>query len=186
MKRQVIVVGAGPTGSAAAFYCVKHGLDVLLIDKETWPRDKVCGDGWLPSLTPILTEMGVYEEMKAQNTVSGGDDFFLASPDGTVVEYSMGGHTNPDGPSTLIVPRRIGDDIVRRAAVRAGAEFIENFEATELIIRRGKVCGIRGYNHNVFTEIEADAVIVFIHDGESVALEIVFKAFVTFHSCNKF
>ena len=160
MKRQVIVVGAGPSGSAAAFYCCKHGLDVLLIDKEPWPRDKVCGDGWLPSLKPILTEMGIYEEMKSLNTCSGGDDFFLASPDGTVVEYSMGGHTNPDGPSTFIIPRRIGDDVVRRAAVRAGAEFIDNFEATELIIRRGKVCGIRGYNHNVFTEIEADAVIV--------------------------
>ena len=65
MKRQVIVVGAGPAGSSAAFYCAKHGLDVLLIDKESWPRDKVCGDGWLPSLKPIFEDMGIYEEMKS-------------------------------------------------------------------------------------------------------------------------
>lgn len=158
MKRQVIVVGAGPSGSSAAFYCAKHGLDVLLIDKEPWPRDKVCGDGWLPSLKPILEDMGIYEEMKSLNTVSGSNDFFLASPDEEVVKYTMGSHG--DGEGTWIIPRRIGDDVVRRAAVRAGAEFQDNFEATELIIRRGKVCGIRGYLRNKFVEIEADAVIV--------------------------
>lgn len=159
MKRQVIVVGAGPSGSAAAFYCAKHGLDVLMIDKEPWPRDKVCGDGWLPSLKPILTDMGVWEEMKEANLSIAGDNIILASPDQNVVEYSMGGGES-HGDTLMVIPRRIGDDIVRRGAVRAGVEFIDNFEATELIIRRGKVCGIRGYNHNVFTEIEADAVIV--------------------------
>ena len=39
MKRQVVVVGAGPTGSTAAFYLAKAGLDVLLVDQEVWPRD---------------------------------------------------------------------------------------------------------------------------------------------------
>lgn len=158
MKRQVIVVGAGPAGSSAAFYCAKHGLDVLLIDKESWPRDKVCGDGWLPSLKPIFEDMGIYEEMKSLNTVSGGNDFFLASPNEEVVQYTMGEHK--DGEGAFIIPRRIGDDVVRRAAVRAGAEFQENFEATELIIRRGRVCGIRGYFRNKPVEVEADAVIV--------------------------
>ncbi len=158
MKRQVIVVGAGPAGSSAAFYCAKHGLDVLLIDKESWPRDKVCGDGWLPSLKPIFEDMGIYEEMKSLNTVSGGNDFFLASPNEEVVKYTMGEHK--DGEGAFVIPRRIGDDVVRRAAVRAGAEFQENFEATELIIRRCRVCGIRGYFRNELVEVEADAVIV--------------------------
>lgn len=158
MKRQVIVVGAGPAGSSAAFYCAKHGLDVLLVDKEPWPRDKVCGDGWLPSLKPILEDMGIYEEMKSLNTVSGANNFFLASPNEEVIEYTMGSHSDGDG--LWVIPRRIGDDVVRRAAVKAGAEFQDNFEVTELIIKRGKVCGIKGYFRNKFVEIEADAVIV--------------------------
>lgn len=164
MKRQVIVVGAGPAGSSAAFYCAKRGLDVLLVDKETWPRDKVCGDGWLPSLKPIFDDMGIYEEMKAQNTVSGGEYFILASPNEEVVTYRLGTHENGEKDESkgemLIVLRRIGDDIVRRAAVRAGAEFIENFNVTELIIKRGRVCGIRGYLRNHFVEYEADAVVI--------------------------
>lgn len=159
MKRQVIVVGAGPSGSSSAFYCAKRGMDVLLVDKEPWPRDKVCGDGWLPSLKPIFEEMGIYEEMKALNTTSGANDFILASPNEEVITYSMGAHDEGDT-DTFIIPRRIGDDVVRRAAVKAGAEFQDNFDVTELIIRRGRVCGIKGYFRNKFVEIEADAVII--------------------------
>ena len=65
-----------------------------------------------------------------------------------------------EGEGTWIIPRRIGDDVVRRAAVRTGAEMMENFDATELIIRRGRVCGVRGHYRNEPMEIEADAVIV--------------------------
>jgi len=154
MKRQVVVVGAGPSGSSTAFYLAKRGIDVLLIDKEPWPRDKVCGDGWLPSLFPIFEEMGILEEMKAANTVHS-TSIILASPNEEVVSYSTGG-----GSEFLIIPRRIGDDIVRRAAVREGAEFMDNFEATELIIERGKVKGIRGYLRNEPAEIYADAVVI--------------------------
>lgn len=161
MKRQVIIVGAGPSGSSAAFYCAKRGMDVLLVDKEPWPRDKVCGDGWLPSLKPIFEEMGIYEEMKALNTAGGADDFILASPNEELVTYSMGAkdESSKDA-ATWIIPRRIGDDVVRRAAVRAGAEFQDNFDVTELIIRRGKVCGIKGYFKNKLVEMDADAVII--------------------------
>ena len=166
MKRQVIVVGAGPSGSATAFYLAKRNIDVLLVDKEVWPRDKVCGDGWLPSLKPILEEMGIYEEMRALNTCSGSNTIILASPDEEVTIYApKPREEDPNKPAkpkaeSWIIPRRLGDDCIRRAAVRAGAEFVENFDVTELIIRRGKVCGIRGYNHNEWQEIEADAVVI--------------------------
>ncbi|HZL81078.1 MAG TPA: FAD-dependent oxidoreductase, partial [Demequina sp.] len=44
----VIVVGAGPAGSSAAYHCASAGLDVLLLDKASFPRDKICGDGLTP------------------------------------------------------------------------------------------------------------------------------------------
>ena len=44
----VIVVGAGPAGSATAYHLAKSGLDVLLLEKTAFPREKVCGDGLTP------------------------------------------------------------------------------------------------------------------------------------------
>ncbi|MFC4554466.1 geranylgeranyl reductase family protein [Georgenia faecalis] len=55
----VIVVGAGPAGSATAHYLAQTGLDVLLLEKGTFPRDKVCGDGLTPRAVAELIRMGV-------------------------------------------------------------------------------------------------------------------------------
>jgi geranylgeranyl reductase family protein len=55
----VIVVGAGPAGSATAHWCASAGLDVLLLEKAAFPRDKVCGDGLTPRAVAELARMGV-------------------------------------------------------------------------------------------------------------------------------
>src|SRR5690606_20010255 len=55
----VIVVGAGPAGSSAAFYLARSGLDVLLLEKTRFPREKVCGDGLTPRAVKELVAMGV-------------------------------------------------------------------------------------------------------------------------------
>ena len=47
-EADVIVVGAGPAGATTAFYLAQSGLDVLLLEKATFPREKVCGDGLTP------------------------------------------------------------------------------------------------------------------------------------------
>ena len=54
-----IVVGAGPSGSSAAYWLATAGLDVLLLEKTTFPREKVCGDGLTPRGTRALIEMGI-------------------------------------------------------------------------------------------------------------------------------
>ena len=55
----VIVVGAGPAGSAAAYHLANAGLDVLLLEKTAFPREKVCGDGLTPRGTKQLINMGI-------------------------------------------------------------------------------------------------------------------------------
>src|SRR5690242_12520721 len=55
----VVVVGAGPAGSSAAYWLATAGLDVLLLEKTEFPREKVCGDGLTPRGTRALLEMGI-------------------------------------------------------------------------------------------------------------------------------
>ena len=60
----------------------------------------------------------------------------------------------------MIAPRRFTDDQIRRAAIREGADFMENYEATSLIMRKGVVKGVHGLYHNEPMDIEADVVII--------------------------
>lgn len=152
MKRQVVVVGAGPGGSSAAFYLAKKGLDVLLVDKESFPREKVCGDAYQSTLYPIFREMGIYEEMEAN--INGDVNIIRHfGPGEEEVDYLVEA-------SEWTIPRRIGDDIIRRAALKGGADWMEGFEATELIIKKGVVKGVKGICNNTEMTIEADLTVV--------------------------
>lgn len=152
MKRQVVVIGAGPGGSATAFYLRKKGLDVLLADKETFPREKICGDAYQRSLYPIFREMGIFEEMEKE--VRYASKFIRQfGPGEEEVVYKL-------EDSEWIIPRRIGDDIIRRAAVREGATWFPGFEATELVIKKGQVKGVKGILNNKELVIEADLTII--------------------------
>src|SRR3954471_1470758 len=58
-EADVIVVGAGPGGSATAYHMARHGLRVLLLEKTAFPRVKVCGDGLTPRASKQLVRMGI-------------------------------------------------------------------------------------------------------------------------------
>ncbi len=55
----LIVVGAGPSGSATAYHAAQAGLDVLLLEKTSFPREKVCGDGLTPRGVKGVQRMGI-------------------------------------------------------------------------------------------------------------------------------
>ena len=65
-RYDVIIVGAGPGGSSAACSLAERGFRVLLIDKEHFPREKVCGDGIAPRAvhSPVS-----YTHLRAHETV---------------------------------------------------------------------------------------------------------------------
>jgi geranylgeranyl reductase family protein len=54
-----VVIGAGPAGCSAAIHLSKLGIDVLLVDKSFFPRDKICGDGIPLKCFPLLEELGI-------------------------------------------------------------------------------------------------------------------------------
>ena len=151
MKRQAIVVGAGPAGGTAAFYLARAGVDVLLLDKESWPRDKPCGDGLRAPIWPLYKEMGIWEEVLKYATPSAG--VLFGAPNQTFI--GLRGRNSP-----LCGPRRIIDHIVVKAAICEGAEFVENFEVTDLIIKKGFVKGVTGIYQGQLTKIESDMVVI--------------------------
>src|SRR4051794_39860512 len=108
----VLVIGAGPAGSAAAWTLARGGLDVVLVDAQAFPRDKVCGDGLIPDAHHAMRKLGVLDEVMR-----------LAQRVGHVACIGpRGGRI--DVPGTLaVLPRRTLDDVLCRAAVAAGARM---------------------------------------------------------------
>ena len=62
-KFDVAIIGAGPAGSSAAIALARRGYTVALVDKEHFPREKLCGDFINPSNWPLLEELGVRREL---------------------------------------------------------------------------------------------------------------------------
>ncbi len=89
----VIVVGAGPAGAATAILLAERGLDVLVLDRGTVPRPKICGEYLSPEATRILDRLGV---LKALDTAGAAwlGGMRITAPDGTAVS----GAYRPIGP----------------------------------------------------------------------------------------
>ncbi len=128
----VLVIGAGPSGSAAAHLLATAGLDVVLIDQHAFPRDKICGDGLIPDAHKALERLGVLNEVMRQAHASS----FLSciSP--------RGGRLDVAG-TLAVLPRKQLDDIVCKAAVAAGARMFAPVRFTAPIEENGKVVGAR-------------------------------------------
>lgn len=136
----IIVVGAGPAGSAAAALLAGRGFRTLLVDKAAFPRDKICGEALSPAALPILERLGVRSEVEDRSFRLGG--VRLVSPEGGACEGRY--PTLPEMPAYgLSVPRLAFDPILIEAARRAGAEFRERTEAKELLWDGDRCAGIR-------------------------------------------
>ena len=85
----VVVVGAGPAGSAAAAHLAAAGADVLLLERATFPRDKVCGDGLTPRAVRELGHLGLHaggttdgwHRTRGLRLVAGGRTHEIAWPE---------------------------------------------------------------------------------------------------------
>lgn len=132
-ETDVLVVGAGPAGSACAQQLARAGLQVLLADQHEFPRDKICGDGLIPDAHAAFRRLGVYDEVAA-----------VAEPVPHVrCVGPRGGSVDVPG-SLSVLPRKQLDHILVRAAQRAGARLLTplRFEAP-LEDAAGRVVGAR-------------------------------------------
>ena len=172
-QADVIVVGAGPAGSTTAYHLAKAGLDVLLLEKTAFPREKICGDGLTPRAVTQLVRMGVdtstdagWLHNKGLRILAGGLQLELDWPE-------LAAHPN----FGLVRPRADFDDLLARQAKQAGARLLENCNVTGPILdpRTSRIVGVTaklgGDKHDV-VEQEFRAPLVVAADGNSTRLSI--------------
>jgi menaquinone-9 beta-reductase len=170
----VVVVGAGPGGATAATWLARSGHDVLLIEKDRFPRDKVCGDGLTPRVVQELLLLGLVDEAHGR-------------PEGWATQRGLrihGGHTVMDLPWPELddwpnwgatATRLIFDETLARLAVKDGATLWEGATVTDLLWRnprtQDRVAGVVWRDEEGATG-EVRAPVVIASDGASSKLGI--------------
>jgi menaquinone-9 beta-reductase len=161
----VVVVGAGPAGSAVAYYLATAGVDVLLLEKTHFPREKVCGDGLTPRAVKALTAMGVplpeddgWLRNKGLRIIGGGGRIELDWPE--LSSYPGYG---------LVRVRTDFDQILARHAEKAGARLLEGVAVTGPVLddRTGRIVGVTTKDGRQFR-----ARLVVAADGNSSRLSV--------------
>jgi geranylgeranyl reductase family protein len=114
----VLVIGAGPSGSMAAREAARLGLSTLLVDRASFPRSKPCGDGLTMRATEILAEQGLADELFAGHKPL--EKVRMWSPAGDLLEF-----TCEEDPAEFgyVIPRKDLDHFLWRKALDAGAHF---------------------------------------------------------------
>jgi len=168
-EADVIVVGAGPAGATTAFYLAQAGLDVLVLDKARFPREKVCGDGLTPRAVKALIGMGIgvseqdgWVRNKGLRVIGAGKRMELPWPE--LSSYPGFG---------LVRTRKDMDEQLARHAQQAGARLLEGVTVTGPVLdeRTGRITGV------VATEAGAGertykARVVVAADGNSSRLSV--------------
>ena len=124
MRRfDVVIVGAGPAGSSAAISLARRGYAVALIDKEQFPREKLCGDFINPAIWPIYQDLGVdHEIFSLEHEKISAIRITTLSGDESIVPIPTHVHETPFG---LGINRKNLDYVLVQAAVREGVTVLQ-------------------------------------------------------------
>ena len=160
-QADVVVVGAGPAGATTACWLADQGLSVALLEKSTFPRDKVCGDGLTPRATKQLLRLGIDVSEEAGWLHNKG----LRVHGGRAEPFELPWPTLAEFPSFGLVRKRADfDELLANRAVVKGATLYEQANVTGTVVdeRTDRVTGVTTKDGRTFT-----APIVVAADGNS-------------------
>ncbi len=172
-ESDVIVVGAGPAGATTAYHLASAGLNVTVLEKTAFPREKVCGDGLTPRAVKSLVRMGVDVDgegwIRNQGLRIYGGGMSLELPWPELANYPDFG---------LVRTRYDFDELLVGQARKAGAQVYENTPVTEALVdeRSGRVIGVKakpkGPGGKKGDEVSYRAPLVVVADGNSSRLSL--------------
>lgn len=134
--RDVVVVGAGPAGVAAALFLRRFGHEVLLLDAARFPRDKVCGESVSPEAWRLLAELDLAGRVRALRP-QPVDGMALCAPDAT---RFVGNY--PEGRQGFAIRRLALDAALVCGARQQGVEVREGVRVTGVARHGGRVTGV--------------------------------------------
>jgi len=156
-RYDLVVVGAGPGGSATAYYATKAGLQTLLLDRQEFPRDKPCGDGLMPHATAEISLMGLGDWLDEPH--HGRFTGFSVYTQSTYLRQAV--PPTLHGPHGYVVKREETDAKLLERAISVGAEFRSKTRATGLLrSAAGEVTGVQAASGAQILRFEAPLVVV--------------------------
>ena len=160
----LIIIGAGPAGSAAVLYAKKHGLKTLLLEKASFPRDKICGDAISGKSMGVLGDLGLLEDVqKLPGSII--DSFGFGSPNGKMIEIPISDKERGELPKGLVIQRKIFDEFLFNKAKQSASKTIEEFTVNDIIVENGIVVGVTGKGKSSDKPINFHGKIIIGADG---------------------
>ena len=162
LQTDVLVVGAGPAGCMAALGLARQGIDVVVVDRSQFPREKVCGDGLLEDSLQILEVVGLGSAVKEK--AHPIRSILFVAPNGTECELEGDYYT---------LPRKELDALLLSEACKEGARFLGGITVSEPLVQNGRCVGTLGFDEEG-RQINIAAKLVFLATGANARILRVF------------
>src|SRR5579883_2715145 len=135
MNNSVLVVGAGPGGAAAAVRLAQRGVkNVVLLDKDKFPREKTCGSALSPNGVTLIEELGIGDDVRRLGYVIRSLK---------VITPGKREMTLTTDQAAIILLRKHFDNLLVEKAKELGVKFVGGAKATQLLREGGRVVGVR-------------------------------------------
>jgi len=162
MQTDVLVVGAGPAGCLAAVELARQGIDVLVVERSPFPREKVCGDALLEDSLEVLESVGLDEAVKEK--AHPIHSIIFVAPNGTECELEGNSFT---------LPRKELDALLLEEACSRGANFVGGITVSEPLVQDGACVGAVGFDQEG-DKISISARLVLLATGANARILRVF------------
>lgn len=159
----VIIVGGGPGGATTALYAEQMGLKCLVVDKKSFPRDKICGDALSGKAVVYLRELGLIDKLEQHDQVPVHGVIFSA-PNHTAIDIPFDPNNRAKAPG-YVCRRMVFDNLLFQEA-KEKVETIEDFTVKDLIKKGDQIMGVKGQTKDG-KELQFTAKVVIGADGFS-------------------